>query len=155
MPALQTDTETPSPLPTDTSASTPQVVATNDPLVATSIALMGPMGALTEISRYYHPSGTPGKDWRQVPVMPAATAGQEFPPFVYSYTAAATLDQARQFYQPLLPTLGIVFPAASGTAGSGADAVHTVTFISQQIVIVLTAFDNDPSHIIVVVSKSP
>ena len=125
--------------------------------MATSIAQMGPMGALTNIAQYYHPVGTPVKTWRNVPVMPQATAGQEYPPFVYSYTATATLDQARQYYAALAPSLGIAFQPGTGSAGTGALAVHNVTFLSlsPQLAIVLTSFDNDPAHVIVVFAKAP
>ncbi len=153
-PVLQTFTETPTQPPLDTPLL-PQGTATMDLLVATSVAQLGPMGALTNISQYYYPTGVPLKTWRDVPVMPEAVSGQEFPPYVYSFTANATLDQARQFYTPLSPKLGITFPAGSGSAGTGAQAIHSVTFFSYQLVIVLTSFDNDPGHVIVVISKSP
>ena len=153
-PALEVFTETVSEAPTNTPEPA-AVTATMDPLVATSVALMGPMGALTDLSQYYHPVGAPVKTWRDVPVMTQATAGQEYPPYIYSYTANSTLDQARQFYTPLLPSLGIVFPPGSGTAGTGADAIHNVAFLSPTVGIVLTSFDNDPAHVIVVISKAP
>jgi hypothetical protein len=113
------------------------------------------MGALTDISKYYHPTGTPLKTWREVPILPQATAGQEYPPYVYSYTANATLEEANQFYKPLLASLGITFPAGTGSAGAGAQAVHNISFISPALIIVLTSFDNDPAHAIVVIAKSP
>ncbi len=89
--------------------------------------------------------------------MPQATAGQEYPPYVYSYTANATLDQARQYYAPLAPSLGIAFQPATGNAGTGAQTTHSITFLSPspQLVIVLTSFDNDPAHVIVTFSKAP
>jgi hypothetical protein len=153
-PALQVFTETMTEVPSDT-LPPPAVTATVDPSVATSIALMGPMGALMNIDQYYHPVGGPVKTWRDVPVMPEAVAGQEYPPYIYSYTADATLDQARLFYAPLVASFGITFPPATGSSGIGVEATHNVTFFSQAMGIVLTTFDNDPSHVIVVIAKEP
>ena len=153
-PALQISTETPTEVPSSTPLP-PQVTPTVDSLIATSVAQLGPMGALTDISRYYHPKGTPVKIWRGVPVIPEATAGQEFPPFVYSYTAKASLDQANRYYALLAPTLGFNLQPGSGSAGTADQAVHNVTYYSYQLVIVLTSFDSDPGQVIVVISKSP
>ncbi len=153
-PALQTSTETPTAVP---SSIAPPLVAnpTVNPLIATTVAQLGPMGALTDISQYYHPQGAPLKIWRAVPIMAEATAGQEYPPFIYSYTAKATLEQANQYYASLAPTLGIVFMPGSGSAGTADQAVHNVTYVSPNLVIVLTSFDKDPGQVIVVISKAP
>lgn len=153
-PALQILTPTSTELPANTPVPT-QGTPAMDPLVATSVAQLGPMGALVNISQYYYPAGVPLKTWRDVPVMTEAVSGQEFPPYVYSFTANATLEQARQFYAALAPRLGITFPAGSGTAGTGDQAIHSVTFFSPQLVIVLTSFDKSPGNVIVVFAKSP
>jgi hypothetical protein len=89
----------PSPTSMPTQIPTAAATATVDPLAATQLAMMGSMGAITTASLYFHPVGTPLSNWRSVPIMPQATAGQEFSGYIYSYTAAATLDQARLYYE--------------------------------------------------------
>jgi hypothetical protein len=153
-PVLQVLTETPTQVPSNT-LPPPAVSPTMDLLLSTAVAQLGPLEALTNISQYYYPIGVPLKIWRDVPVMPEAVSGQEFPPYVYSYTAKASLDQSRQFYALLTLRLGITDPAGSGNAGTGAQAIHDVTFFSPQLMIVLTSFDLDPGHVIVVIAKLP
>ncbi len=153
-PALITSTETPTAVPTSTAF--PQVAnPTVNPLIATTVAQLGPMGALSDISQYYHPQGMPLKIWRAVPIMPEAIAGQEYPPYIYSYTARATLEQANQYYASLASTLGIVYAPGYGSAGTADQAVHNVTYSSPSLVIVLTSFDKDPGQVIVVISETP
>ena len=149
-----TATEVPTQLPTVTPTPVP-VTPTIDSLSATEIAMMGTMGTLSNISQYFNPVGAPVKTWREVPIMPEATAGQEYPPYIYSYTANATLSQAQQFYSPLVASLGIQNPPATGSAGTGNKANHSVTFYSYSVTMVLTSLDNDTGHVIVVISKLP
>ena len=146
-------TETPTLPPTVTHTLVP-VTPTVDSLVATNVAMVGSMGAIMNISEYFNPTGTPLKTWQEVPIMPEATAGQEYPPYIYSYTAKATLSQAQQFYSRLASSLGIQNLPATGFAGTGSNANHSVDFFSYKLTIVLTSFDNDSGHVIVVISKT-
>ena len=86
--------------------------------------------------------------------MAQATAGQEFNPNVYSYVAAATLDQAQGFYQGKAASLGITTPPGTSFGGTGAKASHGVSFISYNLTILITSYDNDTGHVIVVISKT-
>ena len=63
--------------------------------------------ALPDFSSYFNPQGTPVSVWNEIPVMPQATAGQEFTDTTtYSFKATATIEEARQFYDTQLPPLG-------------------------------------------------
>jgi hypothetical protein len=110
---------------------------------------------LTNISQYFHPVGAPQASWDVIPIMSQATAGQEFQANIYSYIAAATLNQAHLFVAGKAQSLGLIDSPATGSAGSGSQATHSVTFISYRLTIVLTSFDNDTGHIIVVISTVP
>jgi hypothetical protein len=138
-------------------ATEPPLTATAASLInsysATMAGLMGSEGALENIGQYFNPVGNPVQNWHNVPVMPQATAGQEYSAIVYSYTAAATLEQAHQFYQGKAASLGFVSPPGTGYSGSGNRASHNIDFVSYNLTIVLTSFDNDTSHVIVVISK--
>jgi hypothetical protein len=140
---------------TPTSVPTSAPSATIDPQSATLEAMMGSLSAISNISQYMHPVGTPLPNWRSVPIMSQATAGQEFPGNVYSYTAAATLDKARLYYEGKSQSLGFVMAPGIGSAGAGSNAQHDVSFISFILTIYLTSFDNDTGHVIVVISKLP
>lgn len=117
--------------------------------------VLAPMMDLVGISQYFQPTGVPLKVWQGVPVMAQATAGQEFKGHIYSYIATATLAQARQFYAGKAATLGLPDTPATGYSGTGEQANHSVTFFTFQLTIVLTSYDNDQSHVIVVIDKAP
>ena len=155
-----TPTSPPSPTesPTDTQAPSPTLTPAATPLsteMQTEMAMVGSAGALANISQYFHPAGTPAQSWNGVPIMPQATAGQEFNPYVYSYTATATLEQARQFYASKAADLGLPGVSGTGSGGTGNGAFHNVVFLSRPLTIDATAFDNDSTHVVVVISKAP
>jgi hypothetical protein len=151
--ATPTPTNTPIQAPTDTPL--PKATATTDPLSATIQAMMGPLGAMMNISQYLHPVGTPLQSWHDVPVMPQATAGQEFSVQVYSYMAAATLAEAQKYYAGKTAALGMTNPMNSGSTGAGGQGVHSFTYFSSDLSIVLTSSDNDTGHVTVVISRVP
>lgn len=138
-----------------TQVSTATASATIDSMATTLEAEMGSSAALTNISQYFHPVGTSLASWHAIPIMQQATAGQEFQANIYSYITAATLDQARQFYAGKAQSLGLTNLPVTGSAGSGSQATHSVTFLSYSLTIVLASYDNDPSHVIEVISTFP
>lgn len=150
-------TATFAPSATNTLTQIPTTVptATIDSQAATLVAMVGSMGAITNIALYLHPVGTPLSSWRSVPIMSQATAGQEFPGNIYSYTATATLAQARQFYEGKAQSLGFSTAPVTGYGGIGSNASHDVSFISYSLTIYMTSYDNDTGHVIVVISKLP
>jgi hypothetical protein len=152
---LATTTIAPSATAMPTQIPTVAPSATIDPLAATQLAMMGSMAAITAASLYFHPVGTPLSNWRSVPIMPQATAGQQFSGYIYSYTTAATLDQARLFYEGKAQSLGFAMAPGSGSAGTGSNAQHNVSFISYNLTLYLASFDNDTGHVIVIISKYP
>jgi hypothetical protein len=144
----QTPSETPPPAPTDT----------QDAAMATMEAALGSLGGLMaagDSSQYMNPSGAPLQSWEDVPIMPQATAGQEYPGNIYAYVADATLDQATQFYSSRAASLGLTGTPATSFGGSGDQANHGATFLSFGLTIDLTSFDNDTGHVHVVISKAP
>ena len=62
---------------------------------------------LAPIGDMFNPQGTPVSEWNGIPVMPQATAGQDFPDTrSYSFKADATVKEAEDFYKAELETLG-------------------------------------------------
>lgn len=63
--------------------------------------------ALPDFENIFNPQGTPVQEWRGVPVMPQATAGQEFPENnTYSFKANVTVKEVQDFYNEKLVALG-------------------------------------------------
>jgi hypothetical protein len=158
-------------LPTDTPAATlpPEVAATpgiattatafiarQTEMVGTAVAQFGPSANLTGFTIFYsNPVGTPLKSWHDVPIMPEATAGQEFQSDIYSYKAATTLSKATQFYNGKVSSLHwSCFPTATGTGGSGSSAEHDSAFMCGSMTIIVVSFDNDTKHVLVVIEKA-
>ncbi len=158
------------PVPSDTAA--PAAAPTTDvaaSMVATALAAsgfkggvptmdpttLGPMANVGDITQYYNPVGSPLQIWNGVPIMPQATAGQEFKPDVYSYKATATLNQATQYYTTKAASIGLPPYHATGYGGTGTLASHNATFLTQQLILDIISLDNDPQHVIVIINKEP
>ena len=151
---------TPTSLPTDTPSITPipeQVASTTptsamDALVAAN-PMLSAMANVKDLTQYYDPIGAPEKVWKDVAIMPQATAGQDYGGGIYSYKAGATLEQAIKFYQTAGNIPGTTtFPMSTGYGGSGSNATHDAIFLYPEVFIDIVSFDNDPSHVIVVIS---
>jgi hypothetical protein len=147
-------TFTPPPSPTASVAAITATV-TIDSADATVYASMGSLGVLMNIRQYFNPVGAPAQTWHNVPIMPEATRGQEFNPNVYSFIATATLDQATQFYAGKVKALGVTNSPSTGSSGSGSQAVHSVTFYTYNVTILLNAYDNDAHHVTVIIGRVP
>jgi hypothetical protein len=66
------------------------------------------LGALaTQFGNMFDPQGTPAQEWRGIPIMPQATAGQEFSENnSYSFKLAGTTKEVQDFYVAQLIPLG-------------------------------------------------
>ncbi len=172
-PAGPTATIQPSPtiFSTDTPALTATAEASDTPaptelISSTDTSIPGmpslPLAMLNmmNVAQYFNPVGQPVQTWHDVPIMPQATAGQEYKSGgVYSFKATATISQGVNFYMPKMTAMGFMLNGAgpaTGSAGTGSDATHGSTLFyfkgSQIFLIDITSFDTDPGHIIVVMS---
>lgn len=110
-------------------------------------------------AQYLNPVGQPARTWKGLPIMPEATAGQEYQSgAVYSFKASATIDRAASFYSSKLPGLGFTAYNAptTGSNGTGGYAMHESMLYyykgAQIILIYIASYDNDPAHVFVVIS---
>jgi hypothetical protein len=124
-------------------ASTAQAIATSMP-IQTLEALPS---AMPDVGQYLNPTGAPVSQWNNIPVMPQATAGQEFNKNTYSFKASGITEaDVQTFYNDKLKALGWTSPfsAQGGTQGgimlftkdSGVLSI-TVTTADQNIVVLL------------------
>jgi len=61
----------------------------------------------TQFGGFFNPQGTPVQEWNGIPIMPQATAGQEFPDNnTYSFKANVTTKEVQDFYNEKLTALG-------------------------------------------------
>jgi hypothetical protein len=61
----------------------------------------------TQFGNTLNPQGTPAQEWKGVPVMPQAIAGQEFSDSnTYSFRVNATAQEIQSFYNQQLTALG-------------------------------------------------
>lgn len=61
----------------------------------------------TDFGNSLDPQGTPVQEWRGIPIMPQASAGEEFNESnTYSFRVNATAQEVQEFYNQELPALG-------------------------------------------------
>jgi hypothetical protein len=87
--------------------------------IATSMTTSMP-GGIPDVSGYLNPVGVPVSDWNNIPIMPQATAGQEFNKNTYSYkVSGVAVAEVQAFYTDKLKPLGwtSAFSAQGGTQG--------------------------------------
>ena len=75
-------------------------------LQALPSAFPGIETALPDIENFFDPQGTPVSEWNGIPIMSQATAGQEFNANTYSFRASVTVQQAYDFYDEQMISLG-------------------------------------------------
>lgn len=151
-------------------AGTAQAIATGMPIqtlqsLATQISTQIPSGTLEALPSmmpslealgtkmpnfegFFNPQGTPVSEWNGIPVMPQATAGQEFKDSkTYSFKVNATVKEAQDFYKAELEKLG--WSSTFSMPGNEDVAVEmfqkdgnfltvTVTNVKGSVVVVLT-----------------
>ena len=121
-------------------ASTMEAIATNMPVET----LQAITTSLPDVGNMFNPQGTPVKDWNGIPVMPQATAGQEFTDTKsYSFKATATIKDAEDFYNTEMVKLGwsstFSMPTGDQVAILSFSKDSRITTITITLVVVLTS----------------
>ena len=128
----------PSAIPAETLQALPSAIPTVEALAS----------ALPDFGNMFDPQGTPVQDWRGVPIMPQATAGQEFSENnTYSFRAPVTVQEVQDFYNQNLASLGWEqsFSLPLETEGGfiafqkdGSTLTVTITSFEGSVVVILT-----------------
>ena len=95
-------------------ASTAQAFASEMPLeTVQALTTAIPMDTLEAIpsiipdfGNYFDPTGNPVAEWNGIPIMPQATAGEEFGETTYSFNAPVTVVEVQDFYNQKMEELG-------------------------------------------------
>lgn len=88
---------------------TAQSVATQVVGIATTIpieTLSALPTTIAGVGNYFDPQGAPATEWNGIPIMPQATAGQEFDATNYSFKYTGVPKEASEFYADSLGTVG-------------------------------------------------
>jgi hypothetical protein len=125
-------------VPAETLQALPSAVPTLEALAS----------ALPDFGSMFDPQGTPVQEWRGVPVMPQATAGQEFAENnTYSFRATGTVQEVQDFYNEQLTSLGWNQPLSFPLEEAGGIMVFqndtntltiTITASDGSVVVILT-----------------
>src|SRR5215210_2028097 len=92
----------------------------------------------TQFGNMFDPQGTPVQEWNGLPIMPQATAGQEFSANnSYSFRANGTTADVQSFYTQQLTTLGWSQPFNFPVEAEG--GIMTFQKDSSTLVITMTA----------------
>jgi hypothetical protein len=141
-------------IPVETLQALPSAIASVIPaetlqaLPSAIPTLEGLASALPDFENIFNPQGTPVQEWRGIPVMPQATAGQEFAENnTYSFRVAATTEEVQDFYNSQLEPLGWEQPFSFPLEAEGGIMVYqmdssvlTITIVSSEgsLVVALT-----------------
>jgi len=101
-------------------ASTVEALATSLPEGIPDVGELPDIPGLPDVTSFLKPTGEPASEWRGVPIMPEAVAGQEFSGSAYSYRVPTRTGlDVEAFYDASLEELGWISPARTnvGTAG--------------------------------------
>lgn len=124
-------------------ASTAQAIATSMPIQ--TLQAIGT--SIPDVNQYLNPTGAPVSEWNTIPVMPQATAGQEFNKNTYSYKASGITEaDVQSFYNDKLKALGWTSPFSAQGGSTGGIMLFTkdssvlsitVTTVDQNTVVLL------------------
>ena len=129
---IQTLQALPSALPMETLEALPSVAPTIEALA-------------TDFGDFLNPQGTPAQEWKGIPIMPQATAGQEFSERnTYSFKAPVTVKEVQDFYNQKLTALGWSQPF---TLPGGAEG-GIMTFQKDNSTLVVTITSSDKSVVV-------
>jgi len=137
--------------------STVQSVASSMPLetlqaIATSIpasTLEAIPTALSDFGNMFNPQGEPVAEWNGIPIMSQATAGQEHDAYNYSFKFTGTSQEAQNFYESEMETLGwaSLMSVPSGENG----ALLSFQKDNKSLTITIVTTDNDTVVILTLV----
>ncbi len=102
--------------------------------------------AMPDFGNYFDPQGTPVSEWNGIPVMPQATAGQEFTDTkTYSFKVNATVKEVQDFYNDEMGKLG--WSPMISMPGEANGAIQI--FQKDNSVLTITIVDTDGTVVVV------
>jgi hypothetical protein len=90
---------------------------------------------------YFNPEGTPLSDWKGIPILPQATAGEEFNDSTYSFKVSATVQEVQDYYNSELVNLG--WSSTFNLPGDENGAILLFSKESDLLTITVTSLDGE------------
>jgi len=119
--------------------STVESATTNMPSVASTIEAAST--DLPDIGQMFDPQGTPLTEWNGIPIMPQATAGQEFVDSnSYSFKADVTVQEVQDYYNSEMINLG--WSSTMSLGGNDNGAVLLFSKDDNFLTVTVTSLDN-------------
>lgn len=128
-------------------ASTAQAVASSMPIET----LQALPSAMPDVSGMLNPTGKPASDWKDIPIMPQATAGQEFSEHNYSFKALVAAADVQAFYDEKLKSLG--WQSAVGLQVTGKGGIMVFQKGSELLTITIAPDPQDDKTVVVIFQK--
>ncbi len=134
-------------MPVETLAAIPTVMGEIMPTIEagmTALPQITGMPDLGDLGQMFDPKGEPVDVWKEIPVMPQAVAGQEFPQtFSYTFRVPATVEDVTTFYDENLKNSGWQSLFSAPPSDGGALLMYTGSGGETLIITITPALNQD------------
>ena len=141
-------------IPLETLQALPSAIASVIPeetLQALPSAVPSLEAFATNIGNMFDPQGTPVQEWNGIPIMPQATAGQEFSEnSSYSFRFTGTTQEVQDFYNEQLTALGWSQPFSFPVEAEGG----ILTFQKENSTLLVTITASEGSVVVLLTTSS-
>lgn len=128
-------------LPVETLVAIPTELGDLMPTLEAGFTEMPDLGGLGDM---FDPQGEPVDVWKEIPVMPQAVAGQEFPEtYSYTFRVPATVEEVTTFYDENLKNSGWQTMFSAPPTEGGALLMYTGSGGQTLIITITPALDQD------------
>ncbi|MEJ5225295.1 MAG: hypothetical protein WHV44_12630 [Anaerolineales bacterium] len=113
-------------LPVETLMALPTMVDDVMPTLEAGMTALPEIPGMGDLANMFDPKGEPVAEWKGIPVMPQAVAGQEFPDiFSYSYRAPVKVEEVTKFYEDSLTPKGWTSMFSMPPSGESVVLIYT------------------------------
>jgi len=107
--------------------------------------------AIPDYGNYLNPTGTPVEEWNGIPVMPQATAGEEFAESTYGFTAPVSATDVQDFYNQKMEELG--WTSTFNFPVSDEGGILSFNKDEEFVIITISPDQNDSNSVDVILQK--
>jgi hypothetical protein len=124
-----------------------EALATSMPIETFAATVEAIASEMPDFSNMFNPQGEPVSEWKGIPIMPQATAGQEHDANNYSFKFTGATKEAQDFYDGQMSELGWASTLSVPSGSDGAVLVYqkedkylTITIVTTEgtTIVVLT-----------------
>lgn len=131
-------------MPVETLMALPTAMGEVMPTLEAGMTALPEIPGMGDLGNMFNPSGEPTATWKDIPVMPQAVAGQEFPDtFSYSYRVPATVEEVTKFYEDNLKAGGWTSMFSMPPSGESVVLIYTGDKGAALTITITPSFDQD------------